>query len=144
MRYILADIDNDTVTIDKITDDPVEYISRIEPIDVVGHKVVWDEEGNLYDISPDKILKDSDTSKRMAIVDVGEWDFEKGEPRLVKVADGQVTKMRKALISYLQSNPSTEGKLRRLFSRKNKIQASNLDYTTLSLDDLIRRAEETL
>ncbi|HEX7963936.1 MAG TPA: hypothetical protein VF466_05100 [Candidatus Saccharimonadales bacterium] len=145
MKYIVATVDGDTADIEAITSDPTGYVSDIEPIDVIkGNKIAWDERGTLYHFGPDKDLGVSRILRVPVAVDVGKWDFEAGEPFLVKVAEGQADQLKAALLGFLEAEHSGEAKRSgRLRKAEAESHTSLVDSDT-PLDQLIDRVEETL
>lgn len=142
MKYIIADKDDNKITIEKVTDDPIEYILRFEPIDIIGHTVVWDEKGDYYNVSPDKKIDVPNPKNGVSIVNVGKWDVEAEEPRLVKIAESRTTQLRHVLLAFLQEAKLSGGFFSRFFRKKEKLDTNKFD--NCSLDELIEMAQKKL
>lgn len=139
MKYILADSYNGHTTIDTITEDPIAYARKFEPIDVINGKMVaWDEKGNLYYFGPDKQLEKTRINKRVSLVEVGQW--EEDEPQLVKVKEDQEVQLKTTLLHYLENRAASRNG--RFWKRKTKASQANAQYRTMSLDELLARVEE--
>jgi hypothetical protein len=143
MKYVIASRYKDEVTIEAITEDPIEYAAAFEPIDILGGKTfAWDESGILYYFGPDKKLGSKDIIKGVSIVDTGKWEV--GEPALVKTAMGQVDGMRAALIGFLERRPSSKTK-RWWFRREQATSpSSRSNYASMSLGQLISQVGSIL
>jgi hypothetical protein len=85
MYYIASKDKNDEYYIDE---EAVVYwhdaIDNFEPIDCIsGEIIIYDEYGHKYFIGPNKDLSRKKMFWNIYSVDVGNWNFENGEPFLV-------------------------------------------------------------
>ncbi|MGF7229210.1 MAG: hypothetical protein ACQR33_04460 [Candidatus Saccharibacteria bacterium] len=135
MKYVIASIERDRVEVDVIVSDPTDYVSQFEPIDVVNGKMLaWDENGGLYHFGPER--RAEKPQKLITVVDVGHWNFEKGEPYLMKIVDNQEDLMREALVDFL--NKERVHPLKKLFgARPTKVENR---YLNLTLQELLELA----
>jgi hypothetical protein len=140
MKYILASNDDKSPTIEKITEHPIEYVSKFEPIDVINGKMIaWDELGTLYHFGPNKSLGESNATKNVAIVETGHWQLDQDEPRLLKIGEGKTEELKSTLMDILSNHSHS-----RFFWWKKAKNTVEPKYATLDLAQLIKLAEERL
>lgn len=142
MKYVIVEFGGTTPHIEAITEDPINYVSRFEPIDVLNGKcLAWDELGVLYKFGPEKKLNESKISKNVSIVDVGSWADD--EPKLIKVTELDEEGLRKILVTYLEQMKNRRPKLQRLFFKKATSPIVK-DYATMSNKELISLIEKNM
>lgn len=100
MYYIaVKNPDKGNYSIETAVENWHDAVDGFEPIDCIkGMVVIYDEQGHKYLVGPDKDLKEYKLFGKTSSVDVGSWDFEKGEPFLIdtnKVVPGELKKLLK-------------------------------------------------
>lgn len=84
MYYVAGKNDDGSYTLDEIVEDWHLAVDNYEPIDCInGEMVIYDEQGHKYLVGPTKDLKEKKLFWKISTVDVGSWDFKKGEPFLI-------------------------------------------------------------
>jgi hypothetical protein len=142
MRYIICEVSNGLMTLDAITDDPKDYISRFEPFDVVGGKMVaLSEEGVQYHFGPDMKFEENSIKNGLGVVDVGRWDIEKNEPLLVRQNEPIDREVLKRILEEFLAERQRSRKWRG-FSRQ-KAQHSKA-YSSMTLEELLTEVESIL
>jgi hypothetical protein len=138
MRYILLSKQDGRPRIEGVTQNPRTYLAQFEPIDVVNKIYAVDEAGVRYDIIGGGDIDEKPTRK-IAIVRIGEWDFEKGEPHMHKAGAEDLHELRTLLIEHLDSR---QDRRRRKFFRKKVSNEVTQDYSNLTFEELLDRAVE--
>ncbi len=139
MKYIVLEGDSG---IDAIVDDPVKYLEGFEPIDAIdGQIVVWDEKGNEFHIGGGGNVTKLEPSRKIGIVNVGEW--QEGEPKLIRVASNQEQKLKALLVNFLTRERFERS---RLLRRRRVVPAafSKDQASEMALKELIDHTESLL
>lgn len=140
MLYAVATPEeNGQPTLDTVTDNPQEYVSAYEPIDVVDGKVVaWAADGTLYHFGTSSKLGRTGVTKSIDLVDVGAWDHEAGEPLLIKQHTDEEG-LRALLVAALTQQRQTR---RHFWQRRQATeQPSVTTYQQMSVNQLMESAQ---
>lgn len=144
MKYVIFQAEDGGLSLETITTSPSDYLSGVEPIDVIdGQVLLYDESGDVYQVEGGGDVSRPTQRGSMRIVNVGEWDFANGEPKLRKVASGQSARLKELLINIL----TQEKVIRKGFFKRSKAMSATLsekEYSNLTLHELIHAAETKL
>ena len=84
MYYIAVKDGKDNYYIEQAVENWHEAVDGFEPIDCIdGEMVIYIEDGHKYLVGPHKDLEKKKLFWKIHTVDVGQWDFSKGEPFLI-------------------------------------------------------------
>jgi hypothetical protein len=84
MYYIAGKDKKGNYFIYEAVDDWHDVVDNYEPIDCInGEMVIFDEKGHKFLVGPEKALSEQKLFGKVIAVDVGSWDFKKGEPFLI-------------------------------------------------------------
>lgn len=101
MYYVTAKNSKDEYYLDEIVEDWHTAVDGYEPIDCIdGEMVIYDEAGHKFHVGLHKDLAEEKLFKGVGIVDVGSWDFAKGEPFLIDTNETAPEELKKLLENY--------------------------------------------
>jgi len=101
MYYIAVKNPNGTYSIDEIVEDWHKAVKNYEPIDCInGEVLIYDEQGHKFLVGPQKNLEKKKLFWKISTVDVGSWDFSKGEPFLIDTKKTNKVELNKLLKSF--------------------------------------------
>jgi hypothetical protein len=89
--------------IDQTVEDWHDAVDGFEPIDCLdGEMIIYDEHGHKFLVGPHKELSKEKLFWKVSVVDVGSWDFAKGEPFLVDTKETSIDELNELLKDYKQ------------------------------------------
>lgn len=84
MWYLAVKDSNGSYYIDEVAENWHDAVDNFEPIDCInGKMLIYDEQGRKYQVGPNKQLREKKLFWKIKSVEVGHWDFDKGEPYLI-------------------------------------------------------------
>lgn len=126
MYFIAGKDKNNQYYLEEILDDWHMAVDSFEPIDCIkGEMVIYDESGHKYLVGPEKDLKEDKIFGKVVGVDVGSWDFDKGEPFLLDTNEVVPEELRLILVEY---------------AIRDKLERSAAE--SMKLEELIRAVQE--
>lgn len=107
MYYIAVNDGKDDYHIEQALEDWHDGVDGFEPIDCIdGAMIIYDESGHKFLIGPNKELEKTSWS-----VDVGTWDFAKGEPFLIDTDEIAIEELHD-LLNDFKTNRTIKGLFR--------------------------------
>ena len=101
MYYIAVKDKKDNYIIDAEVEDWRSVVGDFEPIDCInGEILIYDEQGHKYFVGPNKNLEKTKLFGKISAVEVGSWDFKKGEPFLIDTNLNNIGELQKLLKTY--------------------------------------------
>lgn len=101
MYYIAMKDGNGQYYIDEQIEDWHDAVDSFEPIDCIdGEMLIYDDKGHKFLVGPHKDLAEEKLFWKVSTVDVGAWDFSKGEPFLIDTGETAIDELNKLLENY--------------------------------------------
>lgn len=141
MKYVIFDIHDDIKELDIVTDKPLEYAKKFEPRDIEDGKMeAWDIAGRVFHFRVNRQQKNQRKSGNMAWLKTEDW--QSNGAVMTKVLSGKSTDLKEALIESLEKVAGYQLRKKK-WRQSKKLQADlrNLDFNSMSLDELVKYAE---
>ena len=101
MYYIAFNDGKDKYRVEEAVEDWHSSIDGFEPIDCTnGEMIIYDEKGHKYLVGPDKPKNEKKLFLGISSVDVGQWDFDKGEPYLIDTKETDLEELQRLLKDF--------------------------------------------
>lgn len=103
MYYITGKGPKGNYRIEEAVENWHDAVDGFEPIDCInGEMVIYDGQGHKYLVGPSKDLKEKKLFWKISTVDVGSWNFEKGEPFLIDTNEVVPDELKELLKNFKQ------------------------------------------
>ena len=102
MYFIAAKDPDGAYYIEQAENDWHDAIDAFEPIDAInGEVIVYDDTGHKFRVGPEKNLKETKLFWKIKSVEIGEWNFRKGEPYLIDTHENAPDELKRLLLDYI-------------------------------------------
>ena len=105
MYYMASKMSDGKYRIEDAEQDWHAIVDSCESIDCVnGEMIIFDEKGKKYFVGPNQEFSEKKLILGLKSVNVGKWDFEKGEPYLIDSKEEASTEFKKLLHDWKVNN----------------------------------------